>query len=628
MNKIFQKYKSFFFVFSLIFSLVLTLAILFIIPPQDTSACSNSSSELRASCPPGTPGGIGWGIGHTLTKSCSCSTACPGRSCYCLSGGASCDPATAPSNCNCWCSCPCSNHKACIDCYSGATCSDSGCNGFPSNTCITWYSYSGVGYDPDCNSSNGGWCACQSEYQGSSSCGGSTPPSCSCPDPSTYCAGSEPDNGCGTKCPTGTKNDCPNPNTYCAGREPTNSCGVKCPRGTRLPSCPAPNTYCSGNEPDDGCGTKCPRGTKTPSCPAANTYCAGSEPDDGCGTKCPTGTKNDCPNPSTYCPGAEPTNSCGVRCPTGTKDCSPPAAPTNVTSTKTGLIDYMGTPDGQVTDPVPLTGYAVTGYINWSWSPSARATYYYVRTTSGYLLTGTSDTTIRQYYNGVNRGYIRTPVINSTGGIRLQACNDYGCSSVVYAYANIVIETPDQITCSNIANNGFSVKVRSSEAYSAGMRRAPEVLYRDKGAFTYLNSGNSGLRIQIKNPDSSVRSSGYNANWVNTGTSSTYFVTADHLTANEYLPADWTVTGLSPNTTYQVCAQARNQVTQYRPGPTINNWNCVTCTTLTCTVSCPASNTYCAGSEPDNGCGGKCPTGTKNDCPAANTYCKGAEPTN
>jgi hypothetical protein len=33
--------------------------------------------------------------------------------------------------------------------------------------------------------------------------------------------------------------------------------------------------------------------------------------------------------------------------------------------------------------------------------------------------------------------------------------------------------------------------------------------------------------------------------------------------------------------------------------------------TCPCTPSCPATNTYCAGSEPDNGCGSPCPTGTK-----------------
>src|SRR5438046_2526626 len=32
-------------------------------------------------------------------------------------------------------------------------------------------------------------------------------------------------------------------------------------------------------------------------------------------------------------------------------------------------------------------------------------------------------------------------------------------------------------------------------------------------------------------------------------------------------------------------------------------------------TSCPATNTYCPGNEPDNGCGKKCSTGTQ-DCSA------------
>ncbi|MCX6791379.1 MAG: fibronectin type III domain-containing protein, partial [Candidatus Gribaldobacteria bacterium] len=81
--------------------------------------------------------------------------------------------------------------------------------------------------------------------------------------------------------------------------------------------------YCSGKEPNNGCGSKCPAGTKPTFCPLPSTYCNGSEPDNGCGAKCQQGTKNNCPNPNTYCLGNEPDNGCGAKCSTGTKDCTP-----------------------------------------------------------------------------------------------------------------------------------------------------------------------------------------------------------------------------------------------------------------------------------------------------------------
>lgn len=103
------------------------------------------------------------------------------------------------------------------------------------------------------------------------------------------CYGTPPGGG-------GCTPSCPASSTYCAGNEPNDGCGGTCPTGTGTPSCPDPNTYCAGDEPDDGCGGVCPTGTKPPSCPAASTYCAGSEPADGCGGVCPTGTK-DCTGP-------------------------------------------------------------------------------------------------------------------------------------------------------------------------------------------------------------------------------------------------------------------------------------------------------------------------------------------
>jgi len=103
----------------------------------------------------------------------------------------------------------------------------------------------------------------------------------------------------------------------------SSSCGGGC-----TPSCPSSSTYCPGSEPSDGCGGTCSTGTATPSCPSTSTYCAGNEPNDGCGGTCPTGTQPPtCPAPSTYCVGNEPDNGCGGTCPNGTKDCTGPPPP-------------------------------------------------------------------------------------------------------------------------------------------------------------------------------------------------------------------------------------------------------------------------------------------------------------
>jgi hypothetical protein len=266
--------------------------------------------------------------------------------------------------------------------------------------------------------------------------------------------------------------------------------------------------------------------------------------------------------------------------------CAALANPSNIRVTDSGLTDYGSGYIGNISDPVSYTGYGVHAYQNLAWDNVPGATYYsfYYSSRSLGSVWGINQA---RFYRALNtQNYVLPLAINSGSNLTIKACNDVSCSAgASFSSADTVIENPNVITCFDVTNSGFKVRVRSTQGNSAGLAGNPSVLFRNKSAFTNLNSGNSGIRVQIRNMDDSVRGSGYNTGWVNTGTASTYIVNAYNGTANEFLPGDWTVTGLTSNTAYKVCSQTRNSsAVFYRPGPADTQWNCVACATADLTV--------------------------------------------
>ena len=309
--------------------------------------------------------------------------------------------------------------------------------------------------------------------------------------------------------------------------------------------------------------------------------------------------------------------------------CAALANPSNIRVTDSGLTDYGSGYIGNISDPVSYTGYGVHAYQNLAWDNVPGATYYsfYYSSRSLGSVWGINQA---RFYRALNtQNYVLPLAINSGSNLTIKACNDVSCSAgASFSSADTVIENPNVITCFDVTNSGFKVMVRSTQGNSAGLAGNPSVLFRNKSAFTNLNSGNSGIRVQIRNMDDSVRGSGYNTGWVNTGTASTYIVNAYNGTANEFLPGDWTVTGLTSNTAYKVCSQTRNSsAVFYRPGHADTQWNCVACATADngdhddCTIavcnkkgSCEVTQIITNCVNGDKCCPAGCTNQTDSDC--------------
>ncbi|MDD5433588.1 MAG: hypothetical protein PHE77_02960 [Candidatus Pacebacteria bacterium] len=264
---------------------------------------------------------------------------------------------------------------------------------------------------------------------------------------------------------------------------------------------------------------------------------------------------------------------------------TPPLPPTNLRTVAKGR--------GIMTDPNDPEFW----YIDWQWDASQGADSYKITYPGNYGSCPTTEiasgTSFRQFHfcSGTNLGTASFRFIDPNHWDKVQigisACKAGICSEVVKKETVAPIETPDLISCINAQNNAFDVNVKSNEGKSTYPPFA-----RTRFAFSRLNSGNSGIRIQIRNTDGSIINSGYNSNWVNTGTIFTYNLGFNY-DVQEFLPANWQVTGLQAGTSYQVCAQTRNWLADlvvgkifypagpydYRPGPDSGQWNCVTCST-------------------------------------------------
>ncbi|MCG2689780.1 hypothetical protein L6252_00655 [Candidatus Parcubacteria bacterium] len=146
------------------------------------------------------------------------------------------------------------------------------------------------------------------------------------------------------------------------------------------------------------------------------------------------------------------------------------------------------------------------------------------------------------------------------------------CSAILEARVATSIETPNIIICTP-TNNSLTVQVNSNE----------RMLSPGAGGFSYFDTTNWGVnnnsRVYAK-----VELSGApvtNTSWNINPPGGTL---AQRL--NPFVvPSPWLVSGLSPATTYTVCARSVNQDNQlntsgdFRPGPNSTNWNCIICST-------------------------------------------------
>ncbi len=162
---------------------------------------------------------------------------------------------------------------------------------------------------------------------------------------------------------------------------------------------------------------------------------------------------------------------------------------------------------------------------------------------------------------------------NMRNNIGVSACsNDGPCSSMTRAEAATSIEKPNDISCSNETGQGFVVSVDSTER---PLRPANK-------RFSYMNIGGSAASDNTA------------VDMMVIGGPARGWTTIRPLLFNVYgRPSPWSVSGLSPGTTYQVCAQSRNQdadpsgIGDYRPrgidncGPLarIGDWCCLECIT-------------------------------------------------
>ena len=241
-----------------------------------------------------------------------------------------------------------------------------------------------------------------------------------------------------------------------------------------------------------------------------------------------------------------------------------------------------------------MSGYTfIPGKITWSWNaPAGGATGYYLyasrvdnptseyyigaTTSASYAVSqfkpytaGTFDYLIDGWPEPWNARYkLRVVAYKTVGdGTATSQSSDTAASSV---------EKPLSASYSNITNNSFSVQAQSGErGDSWGCTNPALAMCRQPFWFSYLTPNSSGVRLQAREIDNDVVST---SSWLKDNGTIAYGAYS--------LPPLWTVSGLTPNTTYNIYGQSRNQdavsgrLGDYRPGPTDTDWQSLgTCST-------------------------------------------------